>query len=197
MVDAFSQILTFIKGELRGSKEDSDSESLDIPLDCVDDPTTPPTIIVTLDAATPRVVIVNPEDVVGVRFQRTRSQRRKPDWFEDYTDPTRKKPRTDAAAPEEEATQVLDPLKKTDRKQYRTVSKWLLGDIPNKTPRDVKTGNHGPAWFLAWKTPQSWFNDGHINAAEHMLCMRRRYFPNTYRHNGVVVNIYFPQVIPA
>ncbi|XP_062085113.1 uncharacterized protein LOC133791204 [Humulus lupulus] len=197
ILDVVSQILTFIKEKPRGSNEDSDSKSLDIPLDYVDDPTTPPTIIVTPDARTPGVVIINPEDVVGVRFQRTRRQRRKLDWFEDYTDPTRKRPRTDATAPEEEATQVLDHLKKPDHKQYRTMCKWLLGDIPNKTPRDVKTGNHGSAWFLTWKTPQSWLNDGHIDAAEHMLRMRRKYFPNIYRQNAVVMNMYFSQVIPA
>ncbi|XP_062097994.1 uncharacterized protein LOC133803866 [Humulus lupulus] len=72
ILDAVSQILMFIKEKSRGSKEDLDSESLDIPLDYVDDPTTPPTIIVTLDAATLGVVIVNLEDVAGVRFQRTR-----------------------------------------------------------------------------------------------------------------------------
>ncbi|XP_062081617.1 uncharacterized protein LOC133788237 [Humulus lupulus] len=75
--------------------------------------------------------------------------------------------------------------------------KWLLGDMPNKTPRDVKTGSHGPAWFLTLKTPQSWLNDGHIDASEHMLCMRRKYFPNIYRQNAVVMNNYFSQVIPA
>ncbi|XP_062115378.1 uncharacterized protein LOC133829651 [Humulus lupulus] len=178
ILDVLSQILTFVKEKPRGSNEDSDSESLDIPLDYVDDPTTPPNIIVTPDAETPGVVIVEPEDVAGVQFQRAR---RKPDWFEDYTDPTRKRPRTDATAPADEATHVLDPLKKPDPKQYRTMCKWLLGDMPNKTPQDVKTGSHGPAWFLMLKTPQSWLNDGHIDAAEHMLRMRRKYFPNIYR----------------
>ncbi|XP_062107687.1 uncharacterized protein LOC133818677 [Humulus lupulus] len=169
ILDVVSQILIFIKEKPMGSNEDSDSKSLDIPLDYVDDPTMPPTITVTPDVGTPGVVIVNLEDVAGVRFQRTRRQRRKPDWFEDYTDPTRKRPRTDAAVPEEEATQVVDPLKKPDRKQYRTMCKWLLGDIPNKTPRDVKTGNHGPAWFLTWKTPHSWLNDG----VSHLYLMAR------------------------
>ncbi|XP_062112252.1 uncharacterized protein LOC133823469 [Humulus lupulus] len=167
ILDVLSQILTFVKEKPRGSNEDSESESLDLPLDYVDDPTTPPTIIVTPDAETPGVIIVNPEDVAGVQFQRARRQRRKPDWFEDYTDPTRKRPRTAAAAPADEATQeathVLDPLKKPDPKQYRTMCKWLLGDMPNKTPRDVKTGSHGPAWFLTLKTPQSWLNDGVSN----------------------------------
>ncbi|XP_062079596.1 uncharacterized protein LOC133784113 [Humulus lupulus] len=171
ILDVVSQILTFIKEKPRGFNEDSDSESLDIPLDYVDDPTMLPTIIVTLDAETPGVVIVNLEDVAGVRFQRTRRQRCKPDLFEDYTDPMRKRPRTDATAPEEEATQVLDPLKKPDRKQYRTMCKWLLGDIPNKTPRDVKTGNHGPTWFLTWKTPQSLLNDG----VSHLYLMTRQW----------------------
>ncbi|XP_062116544.1 uncharacterized protein LOC133830574 [Humulus lupulus] len=83
ILDVVSQILTFIKEKPRGSNEDSDLESLDIPLDYVDDPTTPPTIIVTPDVGTSRVVIVNPEDVARVQFQRTRRQRRKPDWFED------------------------------------------------------------------------------------------------------------------
>ncbi|XP_062086973.1 G-type lectin S-receptor-like serine/threonine-protein kinase At1g61550 [Humulus lupulus] len=156
ILDVLSQILTFVKEKLRGSNEDSESESLDIPLDYVDDPTTPPTIIVTPDAETPGVVIVNPEDIAGVQFQRARRQRRKPNWFEDYTDPTRKRPRTAAAAPADEATQeathVLDPLKKPDPNQYRTMCKWLLGDMPNKTPRDVKTGSHGPAWFLTFSS---------------------------------------------
>ncbi|XP_062110870.1 uncharacterized protein LOC133822513 [Humulus lupulus] len=105
ILDVLSQILTFVKEKPRGSNEDSELESLDLPLDYVDDPTTPPTIIVTPDAETPGVVIVNPEDVAGVQFQRARRQRRKPDWFEDYTDPTRKRPRTAAAAPADEATQ--------------------------------------------------------------------------------------------
>ncbi|XP_062083190.1 uncharacterized protein LOC133789353 [Humulus lupulus] len=47
ILDVLSQNLTFVKEKPRGSNEDSESESLDLPLDYVDDPTTPPTIIVT------------------------------------------------------------------------------------------------------------------------------------------------------
>ncbi|XP_062076473.1 uncharacterized protein LOC133781482 [Humulus lupulus] len=193
IMDVVNKILTFVQDLPNDS--DSDSDSLDLPDDFVShDIGTPPPIVLTANPETPGVAIIEPGDVVGVEFQLAKRKRRKPKKFEDYTDPTRKKARLDAI---DDVPLVLDPLKKPLATQYRTVGKWLLGDIPNKTKRDVQSGVYGPSWFLTMKTPQFWIDDGHIDAAMHMLRRRRQFYPGAYRQDGVVMNIMFSQVVPA
>ncbi|XP_062093987.1 uncharacterized protein LOC133800023 [Humulus lupulus] len=153
-----------------------------------------PPIVLTANPETPGVAIIEPGDVAGVEFELAKRKRCKPKKFEAYTDPTRKKAHLDAI---DDVPLVLDPLKKPLATQYRTVSKWLLGDIPNKTKRDVQTGVYGSSWFLTMKTPQFWIDDGHIDAAKHMLRRRRQFYPGAYRQDAVVMNIMFSQVVPG